>query len=332
MALPSMPPLSDIAVSICVVTYNHRDYIDACLEGCVAQSLESGRFEVVVCDDGSSDGTAERIAEWQRRYPDLIRAVLSDTNQGIASNFNLALDSYRGRYLCWLGGDDIILPGKIQAQYELLEANPAASGCFHDAEVFSSPGDQILGLFSKLYGGAAARLREVGPREMLDPRVQMLPSTLMTRRPRSDARFDTRLRFHNDYLFDFAFIEERGPLLRMDGVFTRYRKHEKSVGVSANADNRVLEENLIVNGILLARYPHHSRRLRRRERYYLLVRTLRAAMANDHHQSGELSRALLGRGFVFLGLALMFGGARFLAILGQPRWRQFAIKLRSVFA
>lgn len=329
---PSVAREEDVAVSICVVTYNHREYIDECLEGCVAQTLKQGRVEVVVCDDGSTDGTAERILEWQARHPDVVRPILAPTNQGIARNFNSALAAFSGRYLCWLGGDDIILPDKIQAQYDLMESRPGASGCFHDAEVFTSPGNQTLGLFSKLYGGRSATLGRVGPEEMLDPRVQMLPSTLMLRRPREDAEFDVRLAFHNDFLFDFIFLEERGPLIRMEGVYTRYRKHEASIGVKAGADNRILEENLIVNGILLARYPHHARRLRRRERYYLLVQTLRAANAGDHVQAKAFADSLVGRGFLLTGVVLNLGGNRLLALLGQPRWRKLAIRLRSMFA
>lgn len=326
------PSKTDIAVSICVVTYNHRQYIDECLQGCVEQCLEQGRIEVVVCDDGSSDGTAERILDWQRRYPDLIRPVLAKNNQGIAKNFNAALEAFQGSYLCWLGGDDIILPGKIQAQYNLLEREPDVSGCYHDAEVFASPGNTVLGNFSSLYAGRAAILDRVGPAEMLDPRVQMLPSTLMLRRPRSDARFDTRLTFHNDYLFDFIYVEERGPLKRMNGTYTRYRKHGGSVGLSAGADNSILEENMVVNGILLARYPHHARRLRRRERYYLLVQVMRAAKSGNAKQTHALVRAVWGRGFYITAVVLLLGGTQFLAILGQTRWRSVAIKLRSVFA
>lgn len=323
---------AEIAVSICVVTYNHLNYIDDCLQGCVDQSLNQGRIEVIVCDDGSSDGTAERILEWQRRYPEIINPVLAKRNQGIARNFNAALEAFRGRYLCWLGGDDIILPGKVQAQFDLMERCPDASGCYHDAEVFASPGDRVLGAFSSLYGGRAATLERVGPAEMLDPTVQMLPSTLMLRRPRADARFDTRLTFHNDFLFDFIFLEERGPLVRMEGTYTRYRKHEASIGVSASVDNRILEENLIVNGILLARYPHHARRLRRRERYYMLVQVLRAAKSGDMTQANNFARAVRGRGFYLSGAALLLGGVQILALLGQPRWRALAIRLRSMFA
>lgn len=327
-----LPGTSELAVSICVVTFNHRAYIDDCLEGCVGQTLRQGRIEVVVCDDGSTDGTAERILEWQARHPDVVKPVLAPVNQGIARNFNAALEAFEGRYLCWLGGDDIILPNKIQAQYDLLESEPDVSGCFHDAEVFSSPGNEVLGLFSALYGGKASALRLVGPEEMLDPTVQMLPSTLMLRRPRADARFDARLSFHNDFLFDFIFLEERGPLMRLDGIYTRYRKHQASVGVTAGADNRILEENLIVNGILLARYPRHARRLRRRERYYLLVQVLRAAKVGDSVQAKSFARALLGRGFVLTGVALLLGGSRLLTTLAQPRWRKLAIRLRSFLA
>lgn len=320
----------EVTVSIGVITYNHALYLDACLAGCVVQTLSQGRIEVVICDDGSADGTADIARAWKARYPDVIRLALAERNEGIPSNFNRGLTAATGRYLCWLGGDDIILPGKVQAQFDFLEANSWASGCFHDAEVFMSPGDEVIGLFSGLYAGRAAHLESVGPREMLDPRVQMLPSTLMIRRPQSGAKFDTRLSFHNDYLFDFEFIEARGPLARIEGAYTRYRKHQGSIGVSANADGRILEENLVVLGILLARYPHWAREIRRRERYYLLVQALRAAHSGDRGKAARFGRALFGRGFWPTGLAVLLGGG-ILAKLGQPQLRGLAIRLRSIF-
>lgn len=316
-------------VSIVIVSYNQVEFIDQAIEGCVRQADDYPALEIIVADDGSSDGTREKIQDWINRYPGLIKLGGSPRNQGIAHNFNAGMTAATGKYLAWLGGDDIMLPGKIARQVAVLEGDPDASGCYHDAEVFSWPDDQVLGLFSRLYGGRAFKLSRIDAWAMLDPSVQMLPSTLLLRRDRMPKAFDPRFRFHNDYLFDFEMIATGGPFVRMDGVLVRYRKHERSIGRETQVLATVLEENMMAMGLLTARFPRYSRAIRKRMVYYLLLETLKNFRSGNHGRARELIRAIRAQGAPVKAFGASIIGPK-ASILTDPRYREIATKLRSL--
>lgn len=317
-------------VSIVVVTYNHEEFIDECIQSCVAQVQYFQNIEIIVADDGSRDGSPAKILKWAQQYPNLIYPVLSEINTGIAANFNRALSVVRGKYIAWLGGDDSMLPEKIVRQVEFLEERPKSAGCYHDAEVFAWPGGHTLGLFSELYAGKAAVTDCIDVQRMLDPRYQMLPSTIMVRADVIPTAFDTRLGFHNDYLFDLESVIVGGPFFRMEGVFTRYRKHEKSIGLAPKTRATMLEENLMVCAIVEARYPVHAAKVNRRAIYYLSLEAVRSFKYGDRKRASSLCKAIVKRGAPARALIIMFFG-RVLVQLEDPKYRRLATKLRTIF-
>lgn len=321
----------DPIVSIVVVSYNQVDFIDQAIEGCVAQADDYPSIEVIIADDGSTDGTRQAAEKWLHRYPDLIKVAGSGENRGIAANFNSGLDAASGTYLAWLGGDDIMLPGKIQKQVDVLEKNPHASGCYHDAEVFSWPQDAVLGRFSELYGGRAFTVQQVDAKLMLDPGVQMLPSTLLLRRARMPAAFDGRFRFQNDYIFDFEMIATGGPYVRMEGELVRYRKHSRSIGQDKDVRSAMLEENLMCLGLLSARFPEYSYEIKKRAAYYIMLEALKCFRNGDGRRARQLLRAASAQGARMKALCLYLIGAK-ISALTDPRHRALALKLRSMFS
>ena len=317
-------------VSIVIVTYNHKDFIDECIESCVKQAQTLPSIEIIVADDGSHDGSPAKIIKWAQQYPCLLRPIFSEVNTGIAANLNRGLNAVRGKFIAWLGGDDIMLPGKILRQFEFLEGHPGFAGCYHDADVFSWPSGHTLGLFSELYAGKASNAVSINAKRMLDPRYQMLPSTVMVRSDVIPTTFDTRLGFHNDYLFDLETIIAGGPYARMDGVFTRYRKHEKSIGLSPKTRATMLEENLLVCAIAEARYPVYAANINRRAVYYLCLEAVRSLKQGERNRAVLLCKAIAKRGALARSLIIfLFGGA--LTRLTDPNYRRLATKLRTIF-
>ena len=67
-------------VTIRCITYNHEPYIRQCLEGFVMQKTNF-RFEAIVHDDASTDGTAAIIREYAEKYPDIIKPIYETENQ-----------------------------------------------------------------------------------------------------------------------------------------------------------------------------------------------------------------------------------------------------------
>lgn len=116
-----------IMVSIQCLVYNHEPYIRQCLDGFVAQKTNF-RFEAIVHDDASTDGSAGIIKEYAEKYPDIIKPVLESENQYKKHDGSLrkiVMEHLKGKYIALCEGDDYwIDPMKLQKQVNYMEAHP----------------------------------------------------------------------------------------------------------------------------------------------------------------------------------------------------------------
>ena len=124
-----------IIVSIHCLTYNHAKYIRQCLDGFVMQQTDF-RFEAIVHDDASTDGTTEIVREYADRYPDIIVPIFESENQyskGIPGKLtSLLIERSRGDYIAICEGDDFWTdPYKLKKQFDYMESHPMCSFCFH---------------------------------------------------------------------------------------------------------------------------------------------------------------------------------------------------------
>ena len=119
--------MDEIVVSVICMAYNHEAWIRDALEGIVTQQAPF-RFEVLVHDDASTDGTVEIIRDYQARYPDLIVPVFQRENQysrGEPVMQRFVAPLVRGRYVALCEGDDYWTdPFKLAKQVAALEARP----------------------------------------------------------------------------------------------------------------------------------------------------------------------------------------------------------------
>lgn len=119
-----------LLVTIQCCTYNQERYIRQCLDGFVMQQTNF-RFEAVVHDDASTDGTAAIIREYADKYPDIIKAILERENQFSKKDGSLGRIMYEhthGKYVALCEGDDYwIDPLKLQKQVDYMEAHPECS-------------------------------------------------------------------------------------------------------------------------------------------------------------------------------------------------------------
>ena len=111
-------------VSVCMITYNHEDYIGHAIEYVVGQET-SFPIELVIGEDCSTDRTQQIVFEYQKKYPDLIRIITSEENVGARRNLLRIEIACRGKYIAYCEGDDYWHdPRKLQIQVDFLENNP----------------------------------------------------------------------------------------------------------------------------------------------------------------------------------------------------------------
>lgn len=114
---------NQLMVSIKCLVYNHAPYLRQCLDGFVMQKTNF-KFEAVVHDDCSTDGSQEIIKEYAAKYPDIIKPIYETENQYSKHDGSLRriVDAHlNGKYIAFCEGDDYwIDPNKLQLQVDYI--------------------------------------------------------------------------------------------------------------------------------------------------------------------------------------------------------------------
>ena len=115
-------------VSVITPVYNVEKFIDKTLGSILAQSYKN--IEIVLVDDCSKDKSAEIIAAYTVKYPNILYHK-QEKNQGAAVARNTALKLAKGRYVAFLDSDDIWCEGKLEKQLAFMKQKNAATGYSH---------------------------------------------------------------------------------------------------------------------------------------------------------------------------------------------------------
>ena len=109
-------------ISVIVPTFNRRPLLRQALDSVLAQSFRD--FELLVVDDGSTDGTAEEL-----KQIGLCLRLFVTARKGVAAARNLGVSQSRGRYIAFLDSDDIWLPRKLERQAAFMVCHPEFQIC-----------------------------------------------------------------------------------------------------------------------------------------------------------------------------------------------------------
>lgn len=130
-------------VSVLMAVYNHEHYLKKAIEGVLMQKTNF-KYELIIGEDCSTDGSRRIVEEYQRRYPNIIKAMLNHENLGGRLNVWQITKSAKGKYLAICEGDDYWTdPDKLQIQVDFLENHPEYSGCYHSVKIVDEEDRQI---------------------------------------------------------------------------------------------------------------------------------------------------------------------------------------------
>lgn len=130
-------------VSVCVITYNHENYIKQCLDSILSQETDF-EYELLLGEDDSQDNTRKICLEYAKKYPDKIRLFLHDRSNVIkiagkpTGRYNALFNfsQARGQYLAFCEGDDFWNDKtKLQKEVDFLQKNKDFSLVFHPVYV-----------------------------------------------------------------------------------------------------------------------------------------------------------------------------------------------------
>ena len=144
-----------ILVTIVTVTYNHEEYLEKCLSSLVSQVTDF-RYQILVGDDCSTDGTTEIVRKFAKEYPDRIVPIIREKNVGSMRNFGeLCFRAMQeSEFMAFCDGDDYWIDDyKLQKQVNYLREHPELGGCFGNALMIIPEGHSLLTYYKKAADG-----------------------------------------------------------------------------------------------------------------------------------------------------------------------------------
>jgi GT2 family glycosyltransferase len=109
-------------LSIVLVGWNNKAYLEPCLQSLYGGAMRS-RFDVVVVDNGSTDGSQEMLRD---KFPD-VRIIQNDRNLGLGKASNQGIEATRGRFVLLLNNDTLVNGPSFDAMVEFLDNTPKAA-------------------------------------------------------------------------------------------------------------------------------------------------------------------------------------------------------------
>ena len=110
---------SDVLVSVIVPVYNVVEYLDRCINSILSQTYTN--LQVIVVDDGSSDGSSEKCDVWKEKDARVV--VLHKNNEGVAVARNCGLKMAKGEFITFVDADDYIKPEMYMTMLSWIKSN-----------------------------------------------------------------------------------------------------------------------------------------------------------------------------------------------------------------
>jgi glycosyltransferase involved in cell wall biosynthesis len=233
-------------LSVLVPAYNLQDYISACLLSVLHQSTDFD-YEVIVCDDASTDETASKIAELTLLFPSKLKPIYKQKNAGLAANMLTLLEAATGEYIAYLDGDDIALATKLQKQVSHLDTHQDCQMVYHESDMFDSNTDKTIKLYSKeFYNWPYIPVRS-NVKHMIKYGTYMQASSVMFRNHKN---LNKTVSPDCKIIFDYAFYIQNAGYLEANVDFIpeilgRYRIHENSFGQQTSRSFARREQSLL---------------------------------------------------------------------------------------
>lgn len=226
-------------ISIVVPVYNSARWLDACIRSICRQSVSD--WELILVDDGSTDGSAEIARRWEEHDP-RIRAFRK-ANGGVSSARNFGIDRARGELLMFVDSDDLCSPLLLESLSGAMTPACGLAVCTvrrfrREEEIPEAKALPALPLTSP--GAIFARLEDGG---MLHPPYARLYRTEIIRA--NGIRFDEGLSLGEDLLFNLDYLRHVSSASALPAPLYFYRDTDGSLSKTIRADYADIQMRLL---------------------------------------------------------------------------------------
>ena len=228
--------MSTPTVSVLMPAFNAARYVEAAVRSILTQTFED--FELIVVDDGSTDGTLavlQRLAAGDPRV-----TVVSRANTGIVDALNEAICMSRGEFLARMDADDVALPQRFERQLAYFRENPECVVVGTFVETIDPYGSVLDRLTHEIdHGGIDRELMNGRGFAMVHPTVMMRAEAV-----RQVGRYRKQWE-HSEDLDLFLRLGEIGKLHNLPEYLLQYRMHFQSANHLRHEEQRAIKQRLM---------------------------------------------------------------------------------------
>ena len=221
-------------VSVVIIFLNEEAFLQEALDSVLSQTFKE--WELLIVDDGSTDGSSEIANKAARRLPQKIRLLEHERHvtRGMSTSRNLGLKHARGEYVLFLDGDDVLTPKALSEQVTLMEAHPEVGTVYGPMRWWfgwnGDPHDQRRDFTQKLSQEPDTAIEgpTVVANFLRDEGVTPLGNLFRTSLVREVGGFEDKFRgMYEDQVLRVKFCL-RFPVYAANRVWYKYRRHAGS--------------------------------------------------------------------------------------------------------
>lgn len=244
-------------VSVICLTFNQCKHIAETIDGILNQKIDFS-IELLIHDDASTDGTGEIIKTYEKKYPQIVKAIIQEENQfskgkgfvGIPLCFAMS----RGKYIAYCEGDDYWCDElKLQKQVDFLEQNTEYAVCAHETKIINENYKNLDGiLFSQFNDNFFLKLpqKEYKFEDTLTGNIFHISSIVFRNFPIEFPKWANKFSALDVILF--ILLARQGKIYFINEVMSVYRSNLKSITNSrAEYANSIAFNNMSIHIIRL---------------------------------------------------------------------------------
>lgn len=221
-------------VSVIMPCYNNQEFVVASVQSVLSQDYPN--IEVIVVDDGSTDLSLEKLAQFGDKI-----TIISQANQGPAAARNTGMLAAKGEYIAFNDSDDLWLPGKLKAQISYMQKQPEIGLCFTDWRVWNglTPIEEVIKQSHK------DKIRvEVDPNQtgwlyiklLEDSLVHTTTAIIKAEIIKTVGVFNTDYRVGEDYDY-WLRISRQYQMAKLTNIYSLYRDNPTSITKKVHPHN-----------------------------------------------------------------------------------------------
>jgi len=252
-------------ISICITTYNGEKFVRQQIDSILKQTLKP--FEIIICDDCSTDNTIEILNELRTKEP-LLKLFLNETQLGVIKNFEKAISLCTGEFIALSDQDDIWESDKLEKQFFEIN-NFKYSGqigipllCVHDLAIITMAGKQKEQSLWKKLGD-----NPVIPNSNITFANKYYGCTMLFNKALKEKilPFPNNLPMHDHWIALNAY--GLGKILTVDSTLIKYRRHGNNITSLSNNNSFINRLKIYLNDCF--GYEYKRKEIMQVEEFYL---------------------------------------------------------------